>query len=418
MALDPGQEHARFVSWAEKNGVTIDGVAPARFVGRGIGIVAARDLKAGERLVHVRNSSLVTVASPAVQGHKFPGHVTVHGRLAAFLATEYEKGKAVHKAWQDVWPSKQDFETTMPIHWSKEARECLPVTSKVLLKAQRTKLNSDFDTIRPMYPSMSKPLFTYTWMIVNTRTFYWDYPDLSTAHPSLPKKRAKLTADDCYAMCPFMDYFNHSDVGCDPPHDKHGYSITADRDYEAGEEVYLSYGTHTNDFLLAEYGFILPINKCDALSLDHIILPELSSSQADTLKEDGFYGNYTLTPTSSTDPTTLTCHRTQSVLRLLILPSRRYTSFISGTDDGSAEQIIVNAYLRNLIIAYQRQAMEISEAVDSLSTTSNDSANKEWIEDEGVLVRQRVLASQQEILRTRWEQIRGILNEAVRSLDA
>jgi hypothetical protein len=61
--------------------------------------------------------------------------------------------------------------------------------------------------------------------------------------------------------------------------------------------------------------------------------------------------------------------------------------------------------------------MELSEAVDSLSTTSNDSANKEWIEDEGVLVRKRVLASQQEILRTRWEQIRGILNEAVRSLD-
>jgi hypothetical protein len=45
MALDPGEEHARFISWAEKNGVEINGVAPARFVGRGIGIVAARDLK-------------------------------------------------------------------------------------------------------------------------------------------------------------------------------------------------------------------------------------------------------------------------------------------------------------------------------------------------------------------------------------
>lgn len=45
MALEPGNEHARFVEWTEKNGVKIEGVAPARFVGRGIGIVAARDLK-------------------------------------------------------------------------------------------------------------------------------------------------------------------------------------------------------------------------------------------------------------------------------------------------------------------------------------------------------------------------------------
>lgn len=44
-ALDPGEEHTRFVEWAEKNGVTINGIAPAKFVDRGMGIVAARDLK-------------------------------------------------------------------------------------------------------------------------------------------------------------------------------------------------------------------------------------------------------------------------------------------------------------------------------------------------------------------------------------
>jgi hypothetical protein len=44
-ALDPGEEHTRFVDWATKNGVEINGIAPAKFVGRGMGIVAARDLK-------------------------------------------------------------------------------------------------------------------------------------------------------------------------------------------------------------------------------------------------------------------------------------------------------------------------------------------------------------------------------------
>jgi hypothetical protein len=44
-ALDPGEEHTRFVEWASENGVKINGVAPAKFVGRGMGIVAAKDLK-------------------------------------------------------------------------------------------------------------------------------------------------------------------------------------------------------------------------------------------------------------------------------------------------------------------------------------------------------------------------------------
>jgi hypothetical protein len=44
-ALDPGEEHTRFVDWASENGVEINGIAPAKFVGRGMGIVAAKDLK-------------------------------------------------------------------------------------------------------------------------------------------------------------------------------------------------------------------------------------------------------------------------------------------------------------------------------------------------------------------------------------
>jgi len=44
-ALDPGEEHTLFVEWAKEHGVEINGVAPARFKGRGMGIVAARDIK-------------------------------------------------------------------------------------------------------------------------------------------------------------------------------------------------------------------------------------------------------------------------------------------------------------------------------------------------------------------------------------
>lgn len=44
-ALDPGEEHTRFIGWAEDHGVEINGIAPARFMNRGMGIVAAKDIK-------------------------------------------------------------------------------------------------------------------------------------------------------------------------------------------------------------------------------------------------------------------------------------------------------------------------------------------------------------------------------------
>jgi hypothetical protein len=265
----------------------------------------------------------------------------------------------------------------------------------VLLTAQRSNLERDYVNIHAIHPSISRHLFTYTWLIVNTRTFYWEYPDLPNAHPRLPKKRPQLTSDDCYAMCPFMDYFNHSDKGCDPKADAKGYSVTADRAYKAGEEVCVSYGSHTNDFLLVEYGFILDTNACDSLPLDHLILSQLSSEQVEALKEDGFYASYTL---SLTTPTI--CHRTQAVVRLLTLPSRRYTAFVSGTDEGVGDQGKVNEYLIGLLVKYERQIMDIMEEV------------------EGLDLGEEVTAGQQNTLLQRWKQVQTIVKTGIAALNS
>jgi hypothetical protein len=58
-ALDPGDEHNALTEWAQENGVEINGVAPAKFVGRGMGIVAARDLKVCDLLSLVISSIFV-----------------------------------------------------------------------------------------------------------------------------------------------------------------------------------------------------------------------------------------------------------------------------------------------------------------------------------------------------------------------
>ncbi|KAF9735393.1 hypothetical protein PMIN06_002621 [Paraphaeosphaeria minitans] len=389
-AMDPGEEHTRFIEWAQSNGVNINGIAPAQFKDRGMGIVAATDIKKGDRIVHVRNTSLITVAQREIQALEFPTKTSIHARLAAYFALQHSKDGCQHRPWQDVWPSQDEFKDILPLHWSKQLQDLLPHAAAVLLTAQRSNLERDYLSIHAIHPSISRDLFTYVWLIVNTRTFYWEYPDLPNAHPRLPKKRPQLTADDCYAMCPFMDYFNHSDQGCDPKADAKGYSVTADRVYKAGEEVYVSYGSHTNDFLLVEYGFILDSNGCDSLPLDHLILSQLSSDQVQVLKEDGFYGSYTLSPTTPT-----LCYRTQAVVRLLTLPSRRYTAFVSGTDEGTGDQGKVNEYVIGLLVKYKRQIMEIVEEVDGLKTGVD------------------VTTGQKDALLRRWKQVRAIVKTGI-----
>ena len=176
----------------------------------------------------------------------------------------------------------------------------------------------------------------------------------------------------------------------------------------------MSYGPHTNDFLLVEYGFTLPNNSCNSLSLDHIILPLLSSNQAATLKQDGFYANYTLTPTMP-----IACHRTQAALRLLNLPMRRYSAFVSGTDEGIVEQPKIDSYLLRLLEEYEREIMgmlELAEGlvVDDINSNGTVSRSKRKHLASGEEVGMRVTSEHRDALVGRWLQIRDIVNTAIR----
>lgn len=300
----------------------------------------------------------------------------------------------------------------MPLYYSKQLQDLLPHAATILLTNQQTKLEKDWSDLRAHIPSITKELFTYTWLIVNTRTFYWDYPDLPNSHPRLPKRKNQLTADDCYAMCPFMDYFNHSDVGCDPKHDKKGYNVTADREYKAGEEVFVSYGSHTNDFLLVEYGFMLQSNTHDSIPLDHLILPLLSTEQSNALKEDGFFAKYTLFPASPT-----ICHRTQAVLRLIVLDSKRYSSFVGGDDDGSRDQARLNEYLVGILTKYSREIMIVLEEAQDIKVVKESRRNTR--SSSSITREEEVIRpGQKDALIRRWKQIRDIVNKAVEALAA
>jgi len=194
------------------------------------------------------------------------------------------------------------------------------------------------------------------------------------------------------AQSPFADYFNHtaSPSACNVSFSSSGYSITTSSPIKSGEEVYISYGHHSNDFLLAEYGFILSDegggNQWDEVTLDSYILPLLSAKQKERLEERGFLGKYVLDRNE-------VCYRTQVALQILVLPARKWERFVDGMEDGEKDQGAVDKLLLKALKRFERDVKANIEAVDGLG------------KDMGT-------ASQKATLRRRWVQIEALLQTA------
>jgi hypothetical protein len=231
------------------------------------------------------------------------------------------------------------------------------------------------------FPSIHYEAYLHAWLLVNTRTFYF----------LLPKTKTPTNRDDCMALNPFADYFNHTAVStpstpcCDVQFSSTGYKFTTPTLIKKDEEIYISYGNHSNDFLLAEYGFILADNKWDEIPFDDHILPLLSASQRETLKDTGFLSKYVL------DRETI-CHRTQVALRLLCLTPRKWQRFVNGIDDAEKDQAAVDKILLQALNNYREHIAEMRRKLDEINAG---------------------FESQREALSRRWKQIDLLLTSAI-----
>ena len=138
---------------------------------------------------------------------------------------------------------------------------------------------------------------------------------------------------------------NHADDGCEVSFSPDGFVFSTNHAYHPGQEIYVSYGKHSNDFLLAEYGFLLAENRWDEVCLDDVILPKMDMTQMAQLEERGFLGHYML------DTEHLGCHRTQVALRLLCRAQGQWHKFVDTGDaaDDVDSQPAVDVLLMELL---------------------------------------------------------------------
>jgi hypothetical protein len=237
---------------------------------------------------------------------------TMNGLLATELALDDTKS---HALWRKTLPSLETFKACMPFFWPEELQAHLPDPATSLLKKQQRRLASDWKAVSEAYPNLTYNEYVHAWLLISTRTFYYTPPNM------LPEDTPE--ADECLAIVPFGDYFNHFAHGCKVNYSADGYEFVLEKGVKKGEELYISYGNHTNDFLLVEYGFTLDDNEFDLVNLDEIILPLLSTEQKNILEDADFLGNYSLSVVMLDENETL-CYRTITALRLLIMPIRSW----------------------------------------------------------------------------------------------
>ncbi|KAK6614678.1 Ribosomal lysine N-methyltransferase set11 [Botrytis cinerea] len=301
------QVHQEFTKWAVNQGVVINDVSPFRFPEKGLGLVANKNFETGDILVQVPIKVLRKATDVPSQFAALAPDIAVHALFALSLDS------LLGPEWIATLPSKQDMHSSMPLFWDISLQELLP--------------------------------------IVNSRTFYYLSPTIKPSKPQ-PSKENRL------ALNPFADYINHSsEPTVDATLSRAGYTLTASQPIKQGSEVHISYGSHNNDFLLVEYGFILEDNRWDEVTLDPWITPLLSVEQKEHLEETGFLGKYLL------DRDTI-CYRTQVVLRILCLPIGRWRRFVQGSEDEEVSEEDAGKVLLKVLMAGKVEIVETIKKVE------------------------------------------------------
>lgn len=276
-----------------------------------------------------------------------PAHVA----LALYILTHAKRPESPLRAYIDSLP--RSFEN-VPLTWDDQLTESLPSSAKDYLTKQQIVFKKHLSLAEKymsehahLQESLGSPLdrsdFQWAWLVVNSRCIFQSLSSTSTR-------------DDNYACAPLIDMINHvpsSTPHCKLSYDIKGLSVLSQSSYKCGQEVFISYGAHSNEALLCEYGFTIPGNSDNSLSLDRPLSKFLESWHVGMLMEMGYYEDWTI------DHRGYPSFRTEVVLRAALLTKdecvegtnqcRKLTQFVNGRSSGKEEQAGVDALLLKVL---------------------------------------------------------------------
>ncbi|PIA13985.1 SET domain-containing protein [Coemansia reversa NRRL 1564] len=362
--------------WCKKLGMPKSKLGLAYFPTTFRGMMATKNIEAGEDLIRVPERLLVTASkirhmlltrpSRSVTPNCPSRALSEHQALAYWIYSE--SCLSDRSTWSSYMRSlPRDFES-VPLYVLSGERpsnklSCvadvplwvakhLPHSVLQRVVEQQRNLFSDWTQTRAVIGNLVGPQLTdwrryvWSWLVVGTRCIHLGSPtSLKSSQRSeglLDSSILKpISCQDSIALAPVLDLLNHShtaEVSTGFESTTRQFVITTHCRYSKGQEVFISYGPHDNHFMLAEYGFVSERNPFQILELDYEMdawLLAVKSNEClsfakaaptadridnlvSILKRHGLWGDFTLSPRDS-EPS----YRVLAALYLL-LPAVQY----------------------------------------------------------------------------------------------
>lgn len=322
-------QYIRLMRFLHQRGFTSTLLQPALFSDTGRGLQTLHSIKPGELVISLPESCLLTTSTVL---NSYLGRYIESWNprlspllaLCVFLVCERQRGEASDWfPYIDVLPSSY----TCPAYFSDTVVDVLPAAVRRRALEQREVVreiyssNQEFfKTLRPVLNQPTEDVLTYealrwAWCSVNTRSVYISRPSNNF-----------LSGPDNYALAPFLDLLNHRpDVQVKAGFNDQTkcYEIRSVSGTLRHQQVFINYGSHDNQRLLLEYGFVTMNNPHSVVYVepDHlrdVLRGDKSLDQKmKFLKENNFLQNLTV---SSDGPS----WRLTVALRLLSMPLTLY----------------------------------------------------------------------------------------------
>lgn len=139
------------------------------------------------------------------------------------------------------------------LYWTRAELDRYLEASQIRERAieRITNVIGTYDDLRSRIFSKHPELFPEE--VFNLETFKWSFGILFSRLVRLPSMDGRV------ALVPWADMLNHScevETFLDYDNSSRGIVFTTDRPYQAGEQVFISYGRKSNGELLLSYGFV------------------------------------------------------------------------------------------------------------------------------------------------------------------
>ncbi|KAI8889321.1 SET domain-containing protein [Backusella circina FSU 941] len=340
----------------------------ANFSNTGRGMMATDDIEAGEVIISVPKSFLIT--NESVTKLYGPTPLSAPQLLSLHLVLLSKDGQSSWKPYIDLLPMHFD---TMPVKYPQLLLDHLPYSLRDDVIQQKENIHTDYlSSLKFLKKSnnaiqdMTFEEYEWAWLCVNTRCIH------------MTTKRDKTGS---IALAPMLDFLNHTTEA----KIESGFNIRTQSfeiktltPYKKGEQVFINYGPHDNAAILKEYGFVLSENTYNFVPLDKEVwslYTQMESAKGleakkQVLEGTGYFGDYTI----KSDEISF---RLMNALRLLALKDGFHHGVMEWHDVvmGQTDRISLENERKSLVMLQSICEGALKEIKSEIEFLSNMTAN-------------------------------------------